>query len=54
MAKNRKRPQAQKVGNTNYMRGMQDIRKSNAAGPHKGAGDYRRKSKHHKRDGWDQ
>ena len=53
MAKNKKRAQAPKVGNTSYMRGMQDIRKSNAAGPHKGAGDYRRTPKH-KGKGWDE
>ena len=55
MSKNKnRRPQTQKpknMGNEAYMRGMQDIRKSNAAGPHRSATDYRRKPKHFK--GWE-
>lgn len=42
-----------KSGNSKYMEGMQDLRRSNAAGPHKSASDYRRKPKHTKR-GWDE
>lgn len=49
MAKNKKRPQAQKVGNTSYMRGMQELRRSSAAGTHKSPKDHRRKPKH---GGW--
>ncbi len=49
--KNNKRPQAPKSRNVEYMRGMQDIRRSNAAGKHKSAADYRRKPKHSGR-GW--
>lgn len=52
MAKNKKRPQAQKVRNEEYMRGMQELRRSNAAGTHKTAKDYRRKPKHAGR-GWE-
>jgi len=56
MKKNRK-PQAKKpssmgVGNTEYMRGMQELRRSSAAGSHKSAKDYRRKPKHRNK-GWD-
>lgn len=55
MSKNKKRrPQAQKpknVGNEAYMRGMQEIRFSNAAGTHRSAKDYRRKPKYFK--GWE-
>ena len=40
-----------KSGNTEYMRGMQDIRFGNAAGAHKSAKAYQRKPKHFK--GWD-
>lgn len=50
--KNR-RPQASKVGNEGYMRGMQELRKSNAAGPHVPATNYRRKPKHVKK-GWEE
>lgn len=46
MAKNRKRPQTPKARNESYMRGMQDIRRSNAAGTHRTVKDYRRKPKH--------
>lgn len=42
-----------KSGNTPYMEGMQELRRSNAAGPHKSANDYRRKPKHAKK-GWDE
>jgi hypothetical protein len=50
-----RRPQTRKPaksGNTPYMEGMQELRRSNAAGPHKSANDYRRRPKHTKR-GWD-
>jgi len=40
-----------KSGNTRYMEGMQELRRSNAAGPHKSGTDYRRKPKHVKK-GW--
>lgn len=46
--KNR-RPQVRKPaksGNQPYMEGMQELRRSNAAGPHKLATDYTRKPKH--------
>lgn len=49
--KNR-RPQTPKVGNEGYMRGMQELRSSNAAGAHRTAKDYRRKPKHMGR-GWE-
>lgn len=52
MAKSKRRPQAPKVGNTEYMRGMQELRRSNASGVHKSANDYRRKPKHVNK-GWD-
>lgn len=39
--------------NERYMEGMQEIRRSNAAGPHRSANDYRRKPKHVNR-GWDE
>ena len=45
MKKNR-RPQAQKPRNIDYMRGMQEIRKSGAAGPHTSKKAYVRKPKH--------
>lgn len=55
MSKNKnRRPQASKPaksGNTEYMRGMQELRRSNAAGTHKSSKDYRRKPKHFK--GWE-
>ena len=41
-----------KSGNTPYMEGMQELRRSNAAGPHRSAMDYRRKPKHAGR-GWE-
>lgn len=53
MSKHRKRPQASKPaksGNTKYMEGMQELRRSNAAGIHKSEKDYRRKPKH---GGWE-
>ena len=46
MAKNKKRAQAPKVRNENYMRGMQELRRSSAAGTHRSVKDYRRKPKH--------
>lgn len=56
MPKNKnRRPQTSKPaksGNTRYMEGMQELRRSNAAGSHKSAKDYRRKPKHINR-GWD-
>ena len=47
-AKNR-RPQNSKPaksGNTRMMEGMQELRRSNAAGVHKSDSDYRRRPKH--------
>lgn len=42
-----------KSGNTPYMEGMQELRRSNAAGPHRTAQtEYRRKPKHAAK-GWD-
>lgn len=52
-SKHRKRPQAPKARNEEYMRGMQELRRSNAAGTHKSAKDYQRKPKHRNR-GWDE
>lgn len=53
MAKNNRRPQASKrqrgMGNEAMMRGMQGLRMSNAAGPHRSETDYSRKSKHRNR-----
>lgn len=47
MGKNKnRRPQAQKGRNLAYAMGMQEIRQSNAAGPHKSATDHRRRPKH--------
>lgn len=50
MPKNKnRRPQTSKPaksGNTRYMEGMQELRRSNAAGSHRSAKDYRRKPKH--------
>lgn len=54
MSNSNRRPQASKgtkSGNSKYMEGMQQLRRSNAAGPHKSAADYRRKPKHAKK-GW--
>lgn len=51
MSKREKRQQAPKVRNENYMRGMQELRRSNAAQPHKSKKAYTRKPKHFK--GWD-
>lgn len=53
MNKHRKRPQKPKnQGNEGYMRGMQDIRFSNAAGPHNAKNAYNRKPKHRNRQEW--
>ena len=41
-----------KSGNERYMEGMQELRRSNAAGSHRSAKDYRRKPKHVNK-GWD-
>jgi hypothetical protein len=41
-----------KSGNEPYMYGMQELRRSNAAGPHRTEKDYRRKPKHVGR-GWE-
>lgn len=38
--------------NERYMEAMQELRRSNASGPHKAANDYRRKPKHAKK-GWE-
>lgn len=52
MSKNkRKRPQSPKGRNIEYMRGMQELRRSNAAGTHKSKKAYSRKPKHFK--GWE-
>lgn len=52
MSKNKnRRPQTPKVGNTAYMRGMQELRRSNASGPHKSKKAYVRKDKYGK--GWE-
>lgn len=53
MAKKTKRPQTPKVRNEEYMRGMQELRRSNAAGAHRSATDYRRRPKHVNR-GWEE
>lgn len=39
-------PKPAKSGNTGYMEGMQELRRSNASGSHKAATDYRRRPKH--------
>lgn len=49
--KKNKRPQAPKGRNEEYMRGMQELRRSNAAGTHKNKKAYTRKSKYGK--GWE-
>lgn len=41
-----------KSGNSKYVEGMQELRRSNAAGTHRSAKDYRRKPKHSGR-GWE-
>lgn len=47
MSKKQRRPQKPKnQGNEKYMRGMQDIRFSNASGPHKPKNAYTRRVKH--------
>ena len=46
-----KRQQAPKVRNEQYMRDMQELRRSNAAGAHKNKAAYSRKQKHRK--GWE-
>lgn len=50
MSKNKnRRPQVHKPaksGNSKYMEGMQELRRSNAAGPHRSDKDYRRRPKH--------
>lgn len=55
MSKNKNRrsqtPKPAKSGNERYVEGMQNLRRSNAAGAHRTAKDYRRKPKHFK--GWD-
>jgi hypothetical protein len=43
--KNR-RPQTPKVGNPRYVEGIQGLRRSGAAGIHKGQGEYDRNRKH--------
>ena len=56
MSKNKnRRPQTSKPaksGNSRYVEGMQELRRSNAAGMHRSAADYRRKPKHAKK-GWE-
>lgn len=51
MSKSKRKPQAQKGGLDKRIRAEVDRARSNAAGPHKRATDYRRKPKHFK--GWD-
>ena len=55
MAKNKKnknrRAQTPKVGNEAYMRGMQELRRSNASGLHRSKKSYTRKTKH--RNDWE-
>lgn len=46
MGKSNRRPQATKGRNLAYAQGMQEIRFSNASGPHRAQTDYRRKPKH--------
>jgi len=48
--KSNRRPQAPKSRNLAYAMGMQEIRQSNASGPHRSQTDYRRKPKH---GGWE-
>lgn len=48
-SKSTRRPQNSKPaksGNSKYVEGMQMLRQSNAAGPHRSKSDYRRKPKH--------
>lgn len=52
MSKKNRRPQAPKGRNIAYMEGMQELRRSNAAGFHKPKSGYRRKPKHAGR-GWE-
>lgn len=52
MPKNKnRRPQAPKGRNFAMAQGMQEIRFSNASGPHRAQTDYRRKPKH---GGWEE
>lgn len=46
----KKRPQKPKVRNEAYMRGMQELRRSNASGPHRPKTAYKRKGKYGKFD----
>lgn len=50
--KRNRRAQAPKARNEQYMRGMQELRRSNAAGAHRPKNRYKRKSKHPGR-GWE-
>lgn len=50
--KTNRRPQTPKVGNRQMMEAFQDLRRSNAATPHRSGTDYRRKPKHANK-GWD-
>lgn len=52
MAKNKRKAQTQKSTLDKRIRAEVDRARSNAAGPHRKATDYRRKPKHFK--GWDQ
>ena len=52
MAKNKKRPQAQKNSLDKRIRAEVDRARSNAAGPHKLATNYNRKPKHRNRQEW--
>lgn len=42
----KRKPQAPKVRNEEYMRGMQELRRSGASGPHKSKKAYSRKAKY--------
>lgn len=52
--KNRRKQSSKpaKSGNERYMEGMQELRRSNAAGSHRSAKDYRRRPKHRGK-GWE-
>ncbi len=49
-AMSKSKPQKPKVRNEAYMRGMQELRKSNASGPHRSKNAYKRKGKYGKFD----
>lgn len=53
MGKKTKRAQTPKARNIEYMKGMQELRRSNASGPHRSGVDYKRKPKHTNRPDWE-